>query len=341
MVGADGVTAVQLAGTDQQVTPATTAIEQHPNRERTLRPPTRPPWKNSQMGQQAPPGWYPQGQGVERLWDGAAWTDQIRPTSEATEVRRSGAFSKLGDAVRNAVSEKKEAKAELERKQEIYARAAGAVITRGVFGTSTVEIYEHGYVRVAAWGQGASTTTVKALDKKTPFEKLYSVTFTPSDAPASSATSALESAVGPAVAKLVKGGKGLVKATAPGMAMAGVAHLSSNAARKTVLTIATDTQIHTLTNQSTNSLGIKISHKEHDEVGRTLELAGKRALGFAAEPPAFAAPSPTALPALPPSHLGVTPSISDRLRELADLHREGILSDDEFARAKAKLLGGL
>lgn len=36
-----------------------------------------------------------------------------------------------------------------------------------------------------------------------------------------------------------------------------------------------------------------------------------------------------------------TPSPTDRLREVADLHKEGILSDEEFASAKAKLLGGL
>lgn len=35
------------------------------------------------------------------------------------------------------------------------------------------------------------------------------------------------------------------------------------------------------------------------------------------------------------------PTLAGRLRELAELHKDGILSDDEFAAAKAKLLGGL
>ncbi|WP_425574137.1 SHOCT domain-containing protein [Nocardioides bigeumensis] len=35
------------------------------------------------------------------------------------------------------------------------------------------------------------------------------------------------------------------------------------------------------------------------------------------------------------------PTLADRLRELATLHQEGILSDEEFASAKAKLLSGL
>jgi phospholipase/lecithinase/hemolysin len=34
------------------------------------------------------------------------------------------------------------------------------------------------------------------------------------------------------------------------------------------------------------------------------------------------------------------PSMADQLNQLADLHKQGMLSDDEFAAAKAKLLGG-
>ncbi|HEX7162290.1 MAG TPA: SHOCT domain-containing protein [Trebonia sp.] len=33
------------------------------------------------------------------------------------------------------------------------------------------------------------------------------------------------------------------------------------------------------------------------------------------------------------------PSMADQLNQLADLHKQGVLSDDEFAAAKAKLLG--
>jgi len=35
-----------------------------------------------------------------------------------------------------------------------------------------------------------------------------------------------------------------------------------------------------------------------------------------------------------------TPSMSDQLNQLAELRNQGVLSDDEFAAAKAKLLGG-
>ena len=48
----------------------------------------------------------------------------------------------------------------------------------------------------------------------------------------------------------------------------------------------------------------------------------------AAPVPAQAVPAQTA------------PSMADQLNQLADLHKQGVLSDDEFAAAKAKLLGG-
>jgi hypothetical protein len=33
------------------------------------------------------------------------------------------------------------------------------------------------------------------------------------------------------------------------------------------------------------------------------------------------------------------PSVADQLQQIATLHQQGVLSDDEFAAAKAKLLG--
>ena len=44
---------------------------------------------------------------------------------------------------------------ELTRKQAEDALAAGSLVTSGVFGTSTVEICENGYVRVASCGANA------------------------------------------------------------------------------------------------------------------------------------------------------------------------------------------
>jgi hypothetical protein len=48
-----------------------------------------------------------------------------------------------------------------------------------------------------------------------------------------------------------------------------------------------------------------------------------------------AAPAPQAPPAAAPAG----PSMTDQLNQLATLHQQGALTDDEFASAKAKLLG--
>lgn len=296
------------------------------------------------MNDQAPAGWYPDGQGSERYWDGAAWTDQIRVLAVTDAPKKAGAFSKFGAAVKNAAVEKKAAKEDLTRKQAEDALTAGSLVTSGVFGTSTVEIYENSYVRVASWSERVSATGPKTIDRNTAYEKLLSITFTQPENEASGGPSPLDGAVGPAVAKLLKGGKGLMKASAPGMAAAGIAHVASNAARKSFLTIATDKQIHTLTNQTTNSVGLKTSNKGHNYAGRALEVAGNAALGVVeVEPqPVADAPVIAAAPGLAAAtRPTAAPTLSDRLRELADLHKDGILSDEEFASAKAKLLSGL
>jgi Short C-terminal domain len=47
----------------------------------------------------------------------------------------------------------------------------------------------------------------------------------------------------------------------------------------------------------------------------------------------------TTVPAPRDSGEQPAPSMADQLNQLADLHKQGVLSDDEFAAAKAKLLG--
>ena len=49
-------------------------------------------------------------------------------------------------------------------------------------------------------------------------------------------------------------------------------------------------------------------------------------------PPAPAAPPPAAAPA--------APDLTAQLQQLAQLHTAGVLSDEEFAQAKQKLLAG-
>jgi hypothetical protein len=43
--------------------------------------------------------------------------------------------------------------------------------------------------------------------------------------------------------------------------------------------------------------------------------------------------------AVPAPRAAAAPSMADQLNQLADLHNQGVLSADEFAAAKAKLLG--
>ncbi|TFV87236.1 PH domain-containing protein [Blastococcus sp. CT_GayMR16] len=54
----------------------------------------------------------------------------------------------------------------------------------------------------------------------------------------------------------------------------------------------------------------------------------------------YGAPMAPPVPAAPPPPAGPQPDLADQLRKLADLRDAGILTDEEFAAQKAKLLGG-
>lgn len=302
------------------------------------------------MSGEAPAGWYPDGSGNERYWDGEAWTEHLRvpappsPLSpRAPEIatstqalaetpERAGMWSKVGSAVKKAAADKRAAKEDAEQEHKSRAAAAGALVTSGEFGEATIEVYEGGFVRIAESLE---------ITKKTPYEKLRSITFIASEAEAAASTgpapgSPIEGAVMQAMSGIMKGGKVLVKGTAIGLATSGVAQMAANASRKSTLLITTDKSIHTLSNQKNNGL-MNVSRKQDDAVARALVEAGNAALGIRVEVGTVAeAVAPAAAPT--PAIAGAAPSLSDRLRELSELHHEGILSDDEFAAAKAHLL---
>ena len=52
----------------------------------------------------------------------------------------------------------------------------------------------------------------------------------------------------------------------------------------------------------------------------------------------YQAPPPQAPPPQPPAAPQSSPMV-DQLNQLADLHQRGVLTDDEFAAAKAKVFG--
>ena len=60
----------------------------------------------------------------------------------------------------------------------------------------------------------------------------------------------------------------------------------------------------------------------------------------AQESAAAQAQAPQAPPPPPPPAGGLSPATIDQLKQLGALHEQGVLTDDEFAAEKAKLLGG-
>jgi Short C-terminal domain len=56
--------------------------------------------------------------------------------------------------------------------------------------------------------------------------------------------------------------------------------------------------------------------------------------------PAYAQPAPPPPPPPPPAPAAAPDDLTTQLQRLADLHAQGVLSDEEFAGAKSRLIGG-
>jgi hypothetical protein len=69
---------------------------------------------------------------------------------------------------------------------------------------------------------------------------------------------------------------------------------------------------------------------QQDQDARISNLEAQQAPQYQQAPPA---PEP------PPAPAAASSPMIDQLNQLATLHQQGILSDEEFAAAKAKLLG--
>jgi hypothetical protein len=66
---------------------------------------------------------------------------------------------------------------------------------------------------------------------------------------------------------------------------------------------------------------------------------GYQQQGYQQPPPQYQQPPPQYQQPPPPAAAPAAPSVYDQLSQLATLHDQGALTDDEFSAAKAKLLG--
>lgn len=343
----------------------------------------------------APAGWYDDGSGQQRWWDGHAWgvyaqdvsSTQLeaRPTgvgqvSAPVEqpAKSSGMFNVLGRVVKNAAQEQRAAsqrrrqererlEEEARRKQEELDRRVGPLATSGVFGDAYIEIYENGYVRIGealvaevvrrqerltsisgSQGRSRYSRSLESRMSSQPYEKLLSISFSRGDGLASSPESGHDFVGGAAMKAVSAVAKGSLKASVPGLAVAGVGYVAKKVVSgKSALTIATDRQIHVLSNRAMLSTGgIPLIKTGQGDVGEVLERVGNSVLAALGRGPVV-----SNAPALPSGQAEVsqgmsspgmsTEDVAKRLRELAELREEGILDDADFAIAKRQLLGKL
>ena len=238
----------------------------------------------------APAGWYDDGSGQQRWWDGRAWGVYAQDVSSVQlearpagagqvsaplgrPVKEPGILNALGQAVKNAAVEQKSLaigaltagvrarreREEREREERLRqaecARMAGRRVTSGEFGDSEVEIYENGYVRVAGPSEGERSYR---MDESTPYESLISISFERPDGGSSGAVGAVAApsiaTAGTAVKVVSMIAKrhpvGMAVSGGIGLAAAGAGTVAKIMSAKAVLTITTDQRVHVLTNQA-------------------------------------------------------------------------------------------
>ena len=333
-----------------------------------------------------PAGWYDDGSGRQRWWDGSAWgvyaqdvspaPAEVHPVGSgqvlapvARPMKQSGILDALGQAVKDAAVERKNLaiealtagvrarreREEREREERLRqagcARMAGRRVTSGEFGTSEVEIYENGYVRVAGPSEAGRLCRI---DESTPYENLISISFERPDSGSSGVSGAVAApsvaTAGTAVkvvSMIAKRNPAVMAISAAGVAAAGAGAVAKIMSAKAVLTITTDQRVHVLTNQAKHpTTGIPMPRKDHESVGAVLEQTGNSVLtALGRGPVSLSAPALPSGQVEPSQGVGSpgmsTEDVAKRLRELAELREEGILDDTDFAIAKRQLLGKL
>ena len=330
-----------------------------------------------------PAGWYDDGSGRQRWWDGSAWgvyaqdvspaPAEVHPVGSgqvlapvARPMKEPGILDALGQAVKDAAVERKNLaigaltagvrarreREEREREERLRqagcARMAGRRVTSGEFGTSEVEIYENGYVRVTGPSEAGRLCRI---DESTPYENLISISFERPDSGSSGVTGAVAApsvaTAGTAVkvvSMIAKRNPAVMAISAAGVAAAGAGAVAKIISAKAVLTITTDQRVHVLTNQAKHpTTGIPMPRKDHESVGAVLEQTGNSVLtALGRGPVSLSAPALPSGQVEPSQGVGSpgmsTEDVAKRLRELAELRKEGILDDADFAIAKRQLL---
>lgn len=155
---------------------------------------------------------------------------------------------------------------------------------------------------------GGFVRVASSMSASTPFEELRSIKFTVN------------------VQDKSAGGRALAATMTAGLSL-----MASKEKRTLILTIATDRQVHTL--KTTGGMG-----RAEDKAGQALEAAGQSVIEARRTGAASATVNQTVV-VNTASHSGSGPG--EKLRQLAELHRDGILSDDEFNEAKQRLLRDL
>lgn len=330
-----------------------------------------------------PAGWYDDGSGRQRWWDGSAWgvyaqdvspaPAEVHPVGSgqvlapvARPMKQSGILDALGQAVKDAAVERKNLaiealtagvrarreREEREREERLWqagcARMDGRRVTSGEFGTSEVEIYENGYVRVTGPSEAGRLCRI---DESTPYENLISISFERPDSGSSGVSGAVAApsvaTAGTAVkvvSMIAKRNPAVMAISAAGVAAAGAGAVAKIMSAKAVLTITTDQRVHVLTNQAKHpTTGIPMPRKDHESVGAVLEQTGNSVLtALGRGPVSLSAPALPSGQVEPSQGVGSpgmsTEDVAKRLRELAELRKEGILDDADFAIAKRQLL---
>ena len=292
-----------------------------------------------------PAGWYDDGSGRQRWWDGSAWgvyaqdvssaPAEVHPVGSgqvlapvARPMKEPGILDALGQAVKDAAVERKNLaigtltagvrarreREERERQERLrqaeWARMAGRRVTSGEFGASEVEIYENGYVRVAG---PSEVGRLCRIDESTPYENLISISFERPDSGSSGVTGAVAApsvaTAGTAVkvvSMIAKRNLAVMAISAAGVAAAGAGAVAKIISAKAVLTITTDQRVHVLTNQAKHpTTGIPVPRKDHESVGAVLEQTGNAVLTALGRGPV----SPS-VPALPSGQAEVSKELS-------------------------------